>query len=65
MNVATPICLSQHYELLVGLQGCRDIVVKILLDECRDKFVSVTTLLSCFSKDSSRLCHDISFNVAT
>ena len=32
MNVAKLICLSRHCELLVDLQGCRDIVVTFLLD---------------------------------
>ena len=30
-----------------------------------DKFVSVATLFNCFSRGSSHLCRDISFNVAT
>ena len=65
----TLIHLSRNCELLVGFPGCRDIVMALILntplDECRNKFVSVATLFSCFSRDFSRLCHDVSCNVAT
>ena len=35
----------------------------LLLDECHDKFVSVTILFNCFSRDSSCLCHDTTYAI--